>query len=264
MAADESGAARDAELARYFDLDLAEYVEDIELYLALASGSPLDILELACGSGRVAVPLARAGHRVIGVDRDAQMLERARATWSAVPPGEGSGSLDLIEADITALDLGRRFELVILGLNTLHEVGPREAQLATLQALARHVAPGGRGVVDVWLPRPEDLAAYDGRLELAWLRPDPDDGSMVAKLWTADYDAATQVATLTAFFDAWPPAGGTMRRTSRSDRLHLLGASELLALAEAAGLRPAQLGGDYSMSPFGPGSERAVLVCSLL
>lgn len=260
----EAGPGRAAELARYYDLDLREYDEDIELYVALAAGSPRDVLELACGTGRVAVPLARAGHRVVGVDLEPAMLDRARTAWAAVAPAERAGTLELFDADLTALDLGRRFDLVILGLNTLHELGPREAQLAALRAAAGHVAPAGRVVVDAWLPRPEDLIAYDGRVELAWLRADEETGELVAKLWTADYDAATQVATLTAFFDAWPAGGGSLRRTSRRDRLHLLPASELVALAEQAGLRAERLAGDYSMTTFGPGSERAVLIGSLL
>ena len=255
---------REAQLARYYDLDLREYDDDIELYLALAAAAPSDVLELACGTGRVAVPLARAGHRVVGVDIDRAMLDRARAAWAGVAPAEQAGALELLDADLTALDLGRRFDLVILGLNTLHELGPREAQLAALRTAAAHVAPGGRVVVDAWLPRPEDLVAYDGRIELAWLRADEETGELVAKLWTADYDAATQVATLTAFFDAWPAGGGSLRRTSRRDRLHLLPASEMVALAEQAGLRAGQLAGDYSMTPFGPGSERAVLIGSLI
>lgn len=263
MAADRRADAG-PELARYYDLDLVEYVDDIELYLALAAGAPIDILELACGSGRVCVPLARAGHRVVGVDHDPPMLERARTAWQGRARAAREGSLELLEADLTGLELDRRFDLVILGLNTLHELGPREAQLAALRVAAAHLAPAGRAVIDVWLPRPEDLAAYDGRVELAWLRTDAETGELVAKLWTADYDAATQVATLTAFFDAFPAGGGSLRRTSRRERLHLLPASELLALAEAAGLRPVQLAGDYSMAPFGPGSERVVLIGSLL
>ncbi|MDP8905276.1 MAG: methyltransferase domain-containing protein [Chloroflexota bacterium] len=252
-----------AELARLYDLDLADQRDDIELYLALARhGRP--ILELACGSGRICVPLAQAGHDVVGVDRDPAMLARAEAAWSAVSDGNSAGSLELIEGDITSLDLARRFELVILGFNGLLLVGDRDTQLAALRVAAAHLAPGGQAVVDVWLPAPDDLAAYDGRLELAWLRVDPDGGRAVAKLWAADYDAATLSARVTAIFDSWPTGGGPVRRIARTDEAHLLGASELLALAERAGLRPTSIGGDYSMAPFGQGSERVVLVCRLL
>jgi SAM-dependent methyltransferase len=65
-------------LARLYDLDLAEDPGDIDLYLALAGRTGGPIVELACGSGRVAIPIAAAGHEVTGVDLDPAMLVRAR------------------------------------------------------------------------------------------------------------------------------------------------------------------------------------------
>jgi 2-polyprenyl-3-methyl-5-hydroxy-6-metoxy-1,4-benzoquinol methylase len=66
-----------AALARLYDLDLSEDPGDIELYLALAARTGGPILEIAAGSGRVAVPLAVAGYEVTAVDIDAAMLARA-------------------------------------------------------------------------------------------------------------------------------------------------------------------------------------------
>ena len=69
-----------AALARLYDLDLVDDPGDLDLYLALADRAGGPILELAVGTGRLAVPLAEAGHRVTGVDLDPAMLDRARAT----------------------------------------------------------------------------------------------------------------------------------------------------------------------------------------
>ena len=95
MASDQA-----AELARLYDLDLADERSDIDLYLALARGAGGAILELACGSGRIALPLAAAGHAVTGVDRDPQMLERARLAWAASGAQLAGGTLELVEADV--------------------------------------------------------------------------------------------------------------------------------------------------------------------
>ena len=65
-------------LARLYDLDLSEDPGDLDLYLALAERTGGPILELAAGTGRLAVPLAAAGHQVTGVDLDPAMLARAR------------------------------------------------------------------------------------------------------------------------------------------------------------------------------------------
>jgi SAM-dependent methyltransferase len=68
-----------ADLARLYDLDLVEDPGDLNLYLALAARTNGPVLELGVGTGRLAIPLAAAGHRVVGVDRDRAMLDRARA-----------------------------------------------------------------------------------------------------------------------------------------------------------------------------------------
>jgi 2-polyprenyl-3-methyl-5-hydroxy-6-metoxy-1,4-benzoquinol methylase len=68
-----------AALARLYDLDLSDDPGDLDLYLALAGQTGGPILELAAGSGRLAVPLAGAGYEVTGVDLDRAMLDRARA-----------------------------------------------------------------------------------------------------------------------------------------------------------------------------------------
>ena len=72
-----------AELPELYDLEHAEFTEDVDLYLRLAEVVGDPILELGCGTGRVLAPLAAAGHRVTGIDRSRAMLDRARATLSS-------------------------------------------------------------------------------------------------------------------------------------------------------------------------------------
>ncbi|MDQ3938869.1 MAG: class I SAM-dependent methyltransferase [Chloroflexota bacterium] len=252
-----------ARLARYYDLDLGSEQPDVDLYRALASAANGPVLELAAGSGRIAVALAAAGHEVVGIDHDAQMLARARDSWAQVS-GARKGDLTLIEADITSVELDRRFSLVILALNTLLMLPGREAQVAALHTMARQLAADGRAVLDVWLPSPDDLALYDGRLTLEWTRTDPQSGETVAKLVAARHDAAAEMATVETFFDVWPQVAGPLRRVARVDQLSFIGSHELLTLVEEAGLRPDVVAGDYSLGTFGPGSERMVLICGLL
>lgn len=251
-------------LARYYDLDLGDDQPDVDLYLALAEAAQGPVLELAAGSGRVAVPLARAGHAVTAVDHDAQMLARARGRWQAGAAGDRRGTLEFIEGDITNLSLERRFGLVILALNTLLMMPDRDAQLAALRTIAGHLLPTGRAAIDVWLPAPADLAIYDGRLNLDWLRRDPQTGALVAKLTCGDFDPATASARVLTFFDSWPEPTGALTRISREDHFRLLSADELLAMLGSVGLHAEVSGGDYALTPFGTGSERLVVVCALL
>ena len=251
-----------ADLARYYDIDVAAEQADVGMYLALASASGGPILELACGSGRICVPLAGAGHSVTGMDRDPDMLSRARAAWAGHPANKRmSGSLELVEADMTRLALGRRFDLVILAFNGLLLVSDRSAQESLLRTMRDHLTPDGRLVIDVWLPTPEDLALYDGRLILDWVRRDEETGEDVSKTTAARYEHATMHATVETFFDSWRQAE-TPRRTYRLDEVQFVSAAELLSLVESAGLRPQMTAGDYSMSQFTPDSERLIVVAA--
>ncbi|MFV2065008.1 MAG: hypothetical protein ACC726_16075, partial [Chloroflexota bacterium] len=76
-----SATAEAQALARYYDLDVLDIAYDAELYQQLAQMVDGPILELAVGSGRLGIPLALAGHEVLGIDTDLAMLERARASW---------------------------------------------------------------------------------------------------------------------------------------------------------------------------------------
>jgi SAM-dependent methyltransferase len=248
------------DLARYYDLDLRDDPGDLVLYQALADRTGGPVLELAAGSGRLALPLAVAGRHVVAVDNDAAMLARAARGWEARRGRRPADRYRGVEADLRTMRLDERFGLAFLALNGLLLLDGPDSQAAALDTLATHLRPGGLAVVDVLLPDASDLALYDGRLLLEWVRDDPETGEQVTKFASARHDAATATVELTQIFEAGPPAGGPVRRVLRSDRLHLVGARDLEALAVAAGLQVEDVVGDYQMAPFGPGAERAVLV----
>ena len=259
---DRPDPATAAALARFYDLDLEDDPGDLDLYLALADRIDGPVLELAAGSGRVAVPLAAAGHRVVAVDLDPAMLARARDR--ARDEGVPDDRLELVEADL--LELRHRdsggFGLAFIALNSIMLLATRDAQQRALGVLADHLAPGGIAVVDVWLPDIEDLGRFDGRLLHEWIRADPDaeePGTLVTKAGTAIHDAASGTIVLSAIFET-ATQGGPIRRWLRQDRLRLIGADELAAFAESAGLIVETLAADYDLAPLGPGGERAVLV----
>lgn len=246
-------------LARYYDLDVSDEYEDVEMYLALAAALDGPILELACGSGRICVPLAAAGHRVTGVDRDAGMIDRARSSWAARRDAAPAGSLDLVEADMTTVALNERFGLVVLAFNGLLLLPDRAAQEVVLRTIAAHLEPHGRAVIDIWLPAPEDLVLYDGRLVNDWIREDPETGTWIAKMTSARYSPASATATVETYFDEWRQTA-TPGRTHRRDEINFISASELLSLVARAGLEPQIVAGDHAMTELTPNSDRLVVV----
>jgi SAM-dependent methyltransferase len=248
-------------LARFYDLDLRVDPGDLDLYLALAERTGGPILELAAGTGRLAVPLALGGDRVSAVDLDPAMLTRAVARAAAAGP-VATDRLEWIEADLIGLRLpdAGSYGLAFIALNSLMLLD-RAGQRAAFDTLAVHLAPAGVAAVDVWLPDAEDLARFDGRVILEWPRLDPETGDTVTKSGSAEHDAATGTIALTTMFEA-SAQGGPVRRWVRRDRLQLVSAADLVRFAEDAGLVVEVLAAAYDLTTFGPGSERAILIAT--
>jgi len=248
-------------LARLYDLDLQEDPGDLDLYRALAERADGPVVELAAGTGRLAVPLAAAGHAVTAVDMDEAMLDRARDR--AMDAGLPADAVRCIHADLLDLPDAATtpdgYAFGFIALNSIMLLGTRDRQRAAIGALAGRLRHGGIAAVDAWLPDADDLARFDGRVFHEWIRADPATGALVTKSGSAVHDASSATIILTAVFDE-APQGEPPRRWIRQDRLRLISGDELAAFAEEAGLRVEMVAGGYDLTPLAYGSERAVLI----
>src|ERR1700690_4296730 len=136
-----------AALARLYDVDLLDDPGDIDLYLALAGRTGGPILELAAGSGRVALPLALAGYDVTAVDIDPAMLERLgrRIALTAAEKPDVQGRVHAVQADLIGLELPdkARFGLAILALNSILLLDSRPSKQPPSKPRAAISPPGG-------------------------------------------------------------------------------------------------------------------------
>jgi SAM-dependent methyltransferase len=186
------------------------------------------------------------------------MLHRARARATAAGVER---RLRLVHADLIGLRLpdSGRCDLAILGLNSLFLMATRASQQDALATLARHLGPGGRAVVDIWLPGVDDLARYDGRVLLDGVVEDRSSGRLVTKSWAATHDPSTGAVTVTTIYDEGRPGEAPVRWVRR-DPMRLVSPDELVTFAVAAGLEIETLAGSYDLEPLAPDSERAILV----
>ena len=200
-------------IAEYYDPEHADTTwlrHDVPFFLAhWPARRKLDVLELCVGTGRAAVPIAAAGHRVVGVDNDADLLAIAAAKRDAA--GLTTRQLDLHHADAMAFATDRRFDVVAVFFNTLLVFPTLAEQDQLLANVRRHLKPGGRVWVDVFNP---DLSLLSVP-RLTGLQPHtfhvPSLGRTVSVTTDLAIDAAEQVQRVTFRYVWFDPAG--RRRT---------------------------------------------------
>ena len=182
---------------------------DTAFYRRLAKETGGPILEVGCGTGRVAAALAADGHEVVGVDLSVPMLRLAERRREALPAAV-AGRLSFHRADLATLDLGRDFALIVTPARVFQFMLTSAAQREALAALRTHLRPNGRLVLDLFDPRldlvvPSDrVTTRGGELmhpttgnrvtwEVTGRRPDPA-RQLIVEDWTfSEIDASGQV-----------------------------------------------------------------------
>jgi SAM-dependent methyltransferase len=264
MSAGLSLRERDARLARYYDLDFQDVHYDAELYQQLAAEGGGPVLELGVGSGRLAVPLALAGHEVVGIDTDESMLERGHRRWEDVRGSMAPERLTLQKGDFFDHPGEPRFGLALIAVNTFLIAQDDRERRAILGTMRDSLRPGGIAAVEVGTPDRAELERFDGRRQHEWLRLDPETGEEVTKTISAIYDAADHSVLLTQIFEWTPLHGGPLHRVTHQDHLHLVSPDRLGELAGEAGFGTVDLRGDHLTIPHGPTSQRVILLARLV
>ena len=125
---------------------------DVARYLTIAAEVGGEILELCCGTGRVAMPLAAAGFKVTGVDLSEETLQRFEVNLAKLDPSARAG-ITMVEQDVTLLDLPKKdFELCIVAFNSLLCIPDFDQQRKALCRAAAHLGPAGVLVLDIVSP----------------------------------------------------------------------------------------------------------------
>jgi ubiquinone/menaquinone biosynthesis C-methylase UbiE len=154
--------------APFYDWENAQTVgrRDVPFWRRVASEAGGPVLELGCGTGRVSLPLGRAGVNLIGIDRSAPMLDRARRRILKSSDPQIRTSLRLVRGDIRSLPFqDETFPMVLAPYGILQSlIRPRDLT-ATLASVARVVAPGGRFGIDL-VPDVPKWREYENRVQL--------------------------------------------------------------------------------------------------
>ena len=219
------------------------------------------VLELAVGSGRAAIPLAQAGHRVVGIDNDKAMLRLAVQKRNIV--GLTENQLQLIQQDILNLNLKPKFDWIVLLFNTFLIFTTLEQQDRALQNIRRHLKPTGRFWLDIFQPNLA-LIAQD---ESKGLQPKtfyvPSLDRTVFRSTDVQRDPASQIQRIT-FNYIWFDGDGRQVHQKRSFNLTFLFPRELRLLLERNGLEIEKMYGNYDGSKLNANSPRMIACCRRL
>jgi SAM-dependent methyltransferase len=212
--------------AIWHEVENGGYALDLAVWERLAQSVDGPLLELGCGTGRVALHLAARGSEVWGVDANPLLLDalQARAARQGLP-------VRTVCADVCALELDRDFELILAPMQLLQMLGSPAARQAALERTARHLSPGGRLAAAIVRPPSAPLDGTGAAL--------PDVRELEGWVYSS-----LPVARLTSGGDleihrvrqAVSPEG-TLSEEDHTDRLDALDADAMEAEAAAAGMR---------------------------
>jgi len=229
---------------------------DTEFYRQLARETGGPILEVGCGSGRVAAALAGDGHEVVGVDLSAPMLRLAESRRESLPAAVAA-RLSFHLADLATLDLGRDFALIVTPARVFQFMLTSAAQRGALAALRTHLRPSGRLVLDLFDPRLDLVIPSDEVRKRAGELVHPRTGNRVTwEITGRRPDPARQLVVEDWTFTEIDASGGVLRTTTEELTLRWSMRSEMRLLFELVGLDVVADYGDFRGGPPAYGREQ--------
>lgn len=246
-------------IAEYYDAEYAEskmLQQDVPFFLGQLPRRRQSILELCVGTARAAIPMAQAGHRVIGVDHAPDALAIAKRKRDAV--GLTDRQLQLLAGDVLELNLPKKFDWVCIFFNTLLAFPALEQQDRLLHVVARHLKPTGRFWIDIFQPDMSLLSGSQTRGFDPHLFYVPSLDRTVQQTTEIQRDIARQSQRVT-FHYRWFDARGREHREKNSFDMTWIFPRELQLLLERNGLCIENMYGNYDGSALGSNSPRMIV-----
>lgn len=241
--------------ADMYDLNETE-TDDVEFALSIIGAAPKKILEIACGSGRFLVPMAKAGHTVTGLDFDKYMLDKIKAKSA------GMSNIIWHKADVIREEWGKGFDVVVLAgnflFNLVSDMDYEEAQSLLFKKASDALVPGGSVYTDYgYTMHPEKWFHYSGE-KLIWQGADSDGNTGRMILFNSTFDKERSINRFTRRFELTLTDGRRVMEDIPSSK-HFATLKQIHTWLSSNGFIVEEEYGDYNRNPISENTGRAVI-----
>lgn len=244
-------------ISKYYDLIYKDRVDDAQLWFDLSEDFPGDILEIGCGTGRVSLPLLRAGKQLCGIDVSDIALSIVQ---KKVKEAQVAAQANFYQVDMRTFDLPQKnFAFAFVPINTfMHNLNISDQQ-NTLNTIAKHLKHGGALAVDLYHPYPQALLEADGRMQFAGQFEAEESGNAVHWFVSRQLELDEQIQRVTFMLDEVDDEN-IVHRKHFTFPMRYLHRFEMELLLKNAGFELLEILGDYDGSEFYAESPRMIFI----
>jgi len=246
-------------LALYYDTEWRNLTQDIPFIIEEARAAGDTVLELGCGSGRIALPLAREGFSVWGIDNSSEMLALFEKKLAGEAP-EIAGRIHLSRQDMRDFSFDRRFKLILIPFNSFLLLTDRRDFDVCLQNCRNHLEDTGRFVIDIFSPNFELCAVKEPKMQFLQHFYIPELKKVVVQWEYAKRDMGKQLIDIDFLYEEYDQNGNLIQKT-HSLQMSIIFRYELQYLLEKNGFTVEAVYGNYDRSPFIDTSPQIICVC---
>lgn len=241
--------------AEMYDLNESD-IDDVEFALSVIGGTPKKILEIACGSGRFLVPMAKAGHMATGLDFDEYMLNKIQAKSTQM------SNINWRKADVIRDEWGSGFDVVMLAgnflFNLISDMDYEEAQQLLFRKAAHALVPGGNVYIDyAYTMHPETWFNKPGETTI-WEGTDSSGNTGRMSLVNSTFDKERKIIQFTRSFKLTLNNGHIITEDIPSVK-HFATLEQIHTWLSANGFIVQKEYGDYNRNPISENTNRAII-----
>lgn len=246
--------------ADYYDLTQLGVSGDIPFYLELAQRAEGEILDLACGTGRISIPLAETGLRVTGIDLSTDMLQRAQQKANERGVSE---RITFLQGDMRTFEIGKTFPLIMIPFRSFLHLLQMNEQMKALTCIRKHLKPGGKFVMNVFVPKITHL--YEEREKMSLRGTYRQETGEEISMWDyTRYDYFQQLCEVTRTYERISEEGVVTEKVVGRFTLRYIFPTELHHLLRLNGFKVTQRYGSFEKAPFDQNSSELIIVAEAI